>query len=37
VVSGISRIPSLRGALAGKYISDLIMDEGTAEALLQSV
>lgn len=36
VVSGISRIPSLRGALAGKYISDLIMDEGTAEALLQS-
>jgi DNA-binding transcriptional regulator LsrR (DeoR family) len=35
VVSGISRIPSLRGALAGKYISDLIMDEGTAEALLQ--
>lgn len=36
VVSGNSRIPSLRGALAGKYISDLIMDEGTAEALLQS-
>ncbi len=35
VVAGSSRIPSLKGALAGRYISDLIMDEKTAEELLQ--
>ncbi len=35
VVAGSSRIPSLKGALAGKYISDLIMDERTAEELIQ--
>ena len=35
VVAGSSRIPSLKGALAGKYISDLIMDEQTAEELIQ--
>lgn len=35
VISGAARIPSLKGALAGKYISDLIMDEVTAEALIQ--
>ena len=35
VVAGSSRIPSLKGALAGRYISDLIMDEKTAEELIQ--
>ncbi len=35
VVAGAARIPSLKGALAGKYISDLIVDESTAEALIQ--
>ena len=34
VIAGVSRIPSLKGALAGKYVSDLIIDDGTAEALL---
>ena len=35
VIAGASRIPSLRGALAGKYISDLIIDDVTAAALLE--
>jgi DNA-binding transcriptional regulator LsrR (DeoR family) len=35
VIAGASRLPSLKGALAGKYISDLIIDDATAEALLQ--
>jgi hypothetical protein len=37
VIAGVSRIPSLRGALAGKLITDLIIDDGTARALLQGV
>jgi DNA-binding transcriptional regulator LsrR (DeoR family) len=36
VLAGASRLPSLKGALAGKYISDLIIDDATAEALLAS-
>ena len=36
VIAGASRLPSLKGALAGKYISDLIIDDATAEALLES-
>ena len=36
VIAGASRLPSLKGALAGKYISDLIIDDATAEALLAS-
>ena len=35
VIAGASRLPSLKGALAGKYISDLIIDDATAEALLE--
>jgi DNA-binding transcriptional regulator LsrR (DeoR family) len=35
VIAGPSRLPSLKGALAGKYISDLIIDDGTAAALLE--
>ena len=35
VVAGASRLPSLRGALAGEYVSDLIIDDGTAAALLE--
>ena len=34
VISGATRLPSLKGALAGKYISDLIIDDATAEALI---
>jgi DNA-binding transcriptional regulator LsrR (DeoR family) len=34
VIAGAARVPSLKGALAGKYISDLIIDDSTAEALL---
>jgi DNA-binding transcriptional regulator LsrR (DeoR family) len=34
VIAGTARVPSLKGALAGKYISDLIIDDSTAEALL---
>jgi deoxyribonucleoside regulator len=37
VVSGISKLPALRGALAAKLVTDLIIDEGTARALLASV
>jgi DNA-binding transcriptional regulator LsrR (DeoR family) len=36
VIAGVNRIPSLKGALAGKFVSDLIIDDGTAEALLDS-
>ena len=36
VIAGASRLPSFKGALAGKYISDLIIDDATAEALLAS-
>ncbi|CAB4635576.1 unannotated protein [freshwater metagenome] len=35
VIAGASRLPSLKGALAGNYISDLIIDDATAELLLQ--
>jgi DNA-binding transcriptional regulator LsrR (DeoR family) len=35
VIAGTARVPSLKGALAGKYISDLIIDDTTAEALLE--
>lgn len=34
VVAGISKLPSLRGALAARLITDLIVDEGLARALL---
>jgi DNA-binding transcriptional regulator LsrR (DeoR family) len=37
VIAGISRIPSLRGALAGKMITDLIIDDGTARALIDGI
>lgn len=35
VIAGISRLPSLRGALAGNLITDLIIDDGTARALVE--
>ncbi len=35
VVSGESKLPSIRGALAGGFISDLVIDAGTARALLE--
>jgi DNA-binding transcriptional regulator LsrR (DeoR family) len=35
VIAGASRLPSLRGALAGQYVSDLIIDDATAAALLE--
>jgi DNA-binding transcriptional regulator LsrR (DeoR family) len=34
VIAGASRLPSLKGALAGKYISDLIIDDYTASLLI---
>lgn len=34
VVSGVSKVPSLRGALAAGLVTDLILDESTARALL---
>ena len=34
VVSGISKLASLRGALAADLITDLFVDEGTARALI---
>src|SRR5690625_1037573 len=34
VVSGVHKIEALRAALAGAYITDLIIDEHTAHALL---
>jgi deoxyribonucleoside regulator len=36
VVSGESKIPALRGALAAGLVTDLILDDGTARALLSS-
>ncbi len=37
VVSGISKLPALRGALAANVITDLIIDDETARALLESL
>ena len=37
VVSGVSKLPALRGALAANVITDLITDDGTARALLASM
>ena len=37
VVSGVSKLPALRGALAAGLITDLITDDGTARALLASL
>lgn len=37
VVSGVSKLPALRGALAARLITDLITDEETARALLSSL
>jgi deoxyribonucleoside regulator len=36
VVSGTSKLPALRGALAADLVTDLIIAEGTARALLDS-
>jgi len=36
VVSGVTKVPSLRGALAANLATDLILDESTARALLES-
>ena len=36
VVSGRAKLPSLRGALAAGLITDLIVDEGTARALIDA-
>ena len=35
VVSGVSKLPSIRGALAGGFVTDLVIDAGTARALLE--
>jgi deoxyribonucleoside regulator len=37
VVSGVSKLPALRGALAAGLMTDLIIDDGTARALLASM
>jgi deoxyribonucleoside regulator len=37
VVSGVSKLPALRGALAAGLMTDLITDDGTARALLASM
>lgn len=37
VVSGVSKLPALRGALAAGLMTDLITDDGTARALLASL
>jgi deoxyribonucleoside regulator len=37
VVSGASKLPALRGALAANLMTDLITDDGTARALLSSM
>jgi DNA-binding transcriptional regulator LsrR (DeoR family) len=36
VVSGSSKLPSLRGALRANLITDLFVDEGTARALVSA-
>lgn len=35
VVAGVSKVPSLRGALAARLITDLIVDEAAARALIE--
>jgi DNA-binding transcriptional regulator LsrR (DeoR family) len=35
VVSGESKLPSIRGALAGRFVTDLVIDAGTAHLLLE--
>ncbi|QNO36828.1 sugar-binding transcriptional regulator [Protaetiibacter sp. SSC-01] len=37
IVSGAQKLPSLRGALAAGLITDLVLDEGLARRLLESV
>jgi deoxyribonucleoside regulator len=37
VVSGVSKLPGLLGALSANLVTDLIIDEGTARALLETV
>ncbi len=36
VVSGVSKVEALRGALAASFVTDLFIDSGTARALLDS-
>lgn len=36
VVSGESKLPSIRGALAGGFVTDLVIDAGTAHLLLET-
>ena len=36
VVSGESKLPSIRGALAGGFLTDLVIDVGTAHLLLDT-
>jgi deoxyribonucleoside regulator len=36
VVSGLSKLPGLLGALAAQLVTDLIIDEGSARALLET-
>lgn len=36
VVSGVQKLPSLRGAIAAKLITDLVLDEHLAEQLIDS-
>ncbi|WGD37048.1 sugar-binding domain-containing protein [Lysinibacter sp. HNR] len=36
VCSGITKVPSLRGAIAGNFVSDLIIDEESARALVDA-
>ncbi len=36
VVSGVQRLPSLRGAIAAKLITDLVLDEDLAEQLIET-
>lgn len=36
VISGTSKLPSLRGALRADLITDLFLDEGSARALLET-
>jgi len=36
VVSGVTKLPAIRGALAAGIMTDLIVDESTARALLES-
>jgi DNA-binding transcriptional regulator LsrR (DeoR family) len=36
VISGESKLPSIRGALAGGFLTDLVIDAGTAHLLLEA-